>query len=281
MIGFKQARFLFNHPLTRNQKIKSFIRFISWQLGSRLLGKSIVHEWVCGSKFLARKGETGITGNIYAGLHEFNDMGFLLHVLREEDLFVDVGANIGSYTILASAAVGAKTIAFEPARETFDRLIDNIRINGIESKVEAINKGVGEIDSKQIFSLSLLDTKNHILPNDQFDICIKNKCEIEVVSLDNVLKDKSPTFIKIDVEGYEKNVLLGSSKLLKNESLNVVIVEINGSGKRYGINDKEIIDILTSNNFKMYEYHPLERRLELNNKDKFQKTQFLLEIQVL
>jgi len=44
---------------------------------------------------VARPGETGVTGNIYTGLHEFSSMGYLLHVLREGDLFVDVGANVG------------------------------------------------------------------------------------------------------------------------------------------------------------------------------------------
>jgi len=48
---------------------------------------------VNGSKFLVKTGETGLTGNIYTGLHEFPDMGFLLHFLRAEDLFVDIGAN--------------------------------------------------------------------------------------------------------------------------------------------------------------------------------------------
>ncbi len=57
---------------------------------------------------------TGATGNIYAGLHEFDDMAFFLHLLRPEDMFADVGSNIGSYTILASGVVGAKSVAFEP-----------------------------------------------------------------------------------------------------------------------------------------------------------------------
>ena len=45
---------------------------------------------------MARKGMTGASGNIYFGLHEFEEMGFLLHFLREEDLFIDIGAYIGS-----------------------------------------------------------------------------------------------------------------------------------------------------------------------------------------
>ena len=56
---------------------------------------------------------TGATGNIYAGLHEFVDMAFCLHLLRSGDLFVDVGANIGSYTVLASKVAGANSVTLE------------------------------------------------------------------------------------------------------------------------------------------------------------------------
>ncbi|MEJ7626598.1 MAG: FkbM family methyltransferase [Ferruginibacter sp.] len=79
----------------------------------------------------------GATGNIYMGLHEFPDMGFLLHFLRSEDLFFDIGSNIGSYTILASGQVGAKTFAFEPVPSTFSALHKNILANNLESIVRA------------------------------------------------------------------------------------------------------------------------------------------------
>jgi len=79
----------------------------------------------------------GATGNIYVGLHEFEQMAFLLHCLRSEDIFIDVGANVGSYTVLASAAVGAKTIAFEPIESEYNGLMANIELNGIAHLVDA------------------------------------------------------------------------------------------------------------------------------------------------
>ena len=92
-------RFITNHPLNREHKLGAIIRFAKWQLGSRLVPGAVVYDWINGSRFLVKTGETGLTGNIYTGLHEFPDMGFLLHFLRSDDLFVDVGANVGSYTI--------------------------------------------------------------------------------------------------------------------------------------------------------------------------------------
>ena len=51
---------------------------------------------------------TGATGNIYCGLYEFLDMAFLLHFLRNGDLFGDIGSNIGSYTVLATGLRSTK-----------------------------------------------------------------------------------------------------------------------------------------------------------------------------
>ena len=58
----------------------------------------------------------GATGNIYCGLHDFEEMSFLMHFLRAGDVFADVGVNVGAYSMLA-ASVGARAIAFEPAGE--------------------------------------------------------------------------------------------------------------------------------------------------------------------
>jgi hypothetical protein len=66
---------------------------MKWQIGSRLVPGEVIYQWVNNSKIVACTEEEGVTGNIYCDLHKFPDMAFLLHVLREEDLFVDIGAN--------------------------------------------------------------------------------------------------------------------------------------------------------------------------------------------
>jgi hypothetical protein len=112
--------FIFSHPLGKRHPLKSLFRFMLWQLQSSLSpAKLIIKHYVAQVKFYAKKGLTGITGNIYTGLHEFSDMGFLLHFLRPQDTFFDVGANVGSYTLLASGVCKAKSVAIEPVRTTF------------------------------------------------------------------------------------------------------------------------------------------------------------------
>lgn len=254
-------KFITNHPLNRKNKLKAIERFVKWQIGSRLVSGTIVYDWINGAKFFVKRGETGLTGNIYTGLHEFEDMGFLLHVLRRDDLFVDVGANAGSYTILSCSVIGARGIAFEPVPSTFERLTENIRLNHLEKNVVAINKGVGDQHGTMKFT-SNSDTTNHVLA--EGEKCV-NPTSVGVTILDSSLTNETPLLIKIDVEGYEKFVLQGAREILKSPKLKAVILELNGSGDRYGQDESEILELMFAHEFKTYSYNPLDRKLaELN-----------------
>lgn len=250
-------RFVTDHPLNRGHKIRSIIRFATWQVGSRLVPGAIVYDWVNGSKFIVKTGETGLTGNIYTGLHEFQDMAFLLHVLRGEDLFVDIGANVGSYTILACSAVGARGIAFEPVPSTYKRLVENMRLNRLDEKVRCINKGVGARQGNIGFTADSNATNHALAPEEQCD----NTVAVEITALDTALHDDSPTLIKIDVEGYETPVLEGASETLGKQTLLAVIMELNGNCNRYGFDESRILELMFDNGFRSYSYNPLNRTL--------------------
>jgi FkbM family methyltransferase len=251
------VKFIMTHPLNRDNKLKSIIRFVKWQIGSRLVPGAIVYDWINGSKFLVCNGETGLTGNIYTGLHEFQDMAFLLHVLRDDDLFIDVGANVGSYTILACSAIGARGYAFEPVPATYKRLVENIHLNYLDKRVQCFNIGVGGKQGRIDFT-SNMDTTNHALASDEQNV---NKISVEISTLDKILKDEWPAFIKIDVEGYETLVLEGASETLKKGTLHSVIMELNGSGSRYGFDESRILETMFDHGFRTYSYNPIDRTL--------------------
>lgn len=246
-----------NHPVNQNQKIRSLVRFFKWQVGSRLIGNTVVHNWVDGARFYVKTGEEGLTGNIYNGLHEFPDMGYLLHVTRKDDLFLDVGANVGSYTLLSCAAREARGYAFEPIPSTYAKLAANIRLNGIESRVNCMNLGLGNEEGVIKFT-SDMNCVNHVLaPDEKHD----NFIEVKVVTLDSVVSITGPTLMKIDVEGFETPVLEGAANLLQNTNLHSVIMELNGSGSRYGFDEGKILSAMLGYGFKTYSYDPLTRTL--------------------
>jgi FkbM family methyltransferase len=247
----------FHHELVKNNKLKAISRFIIWQVKSRMFRRDFVHNWVEESKFYVKNGETGLTQNIYVGLAEFEDMSFLLHLLQEDDYFIDIGANSGSYSILGGAVTGARVVAVEPVRETYERLVRNLILNCLEGSSTALNVGLG---SKFGFLsiTSALDTINQIVIGETHNVTT----QVEITTLDEIAKNLDPALIKIDVEGWETEVLIGGFKTLQNPGLLGLIMELNESGLRYGFSDSEILKILSGFGFAPYSYSPISRSLK-------------------
>ena len=255
---FRLLKFVWCHPLNKNNRFASLWRVISWQITSRILNVPIMLPFVNGTHLIANRSMIGATGEWYCGLREHEDMGFLLHVLQPGDLFVDAGANIGSYSILAGSCEGVNVVAFEPIPSTFSWLQKNIKINALENKVRAMNVALAEKKGTVYFS-SNLDVCNHVLLKNDENLPF---IEIDAVILDDVLKEKSPAVIKIDVEGFEAQTLIGAKNIINNPSLMAIIIEINGGGERYGKKDDEIHELLISKGFDSFEYDPFKHELK-------------------
>lgn len=247
----------FKHPLTKNRPIASILKFVVWQVFARIFNASIIHNFTIRAKLIIAKGMTGATGNLYFGLHEFEEMSFLLHFLRKDDVFFDAGANVGSYTVLASAHVGAVSFTIEPVPQTYNHILKNIAINNIDKQVKTYNLGLGSKAGNLNFTKSL-DTVNHIATNYETDVI-----SVPISTVDSMLDGIVPILIKIDVEGYETEVLNGASKTLENKEFKAIIIELNGSGTRYGFDEKEIHQKLLNMGFLPYKYYPFERKLVL------------------
>jgi FkbM family methyltransferase len=255
------ARFLkhiLEHPLNENRGAQTLIRWLKWQVGSRIVPGAVVIDFVNDAKLLIKPGMRGATENIYTGLYDLKDMAFLLHLLKEGDLFVDVGANVGTYTILASACCKANSVSIEPIYSTFNSLSQNVSLNNLASHVVLLNIGVGDQESVLKFTNSL-DCTNHVLSEDEVEV--SNFVEVPVRRLDDILAGKNPTLIKIDVEGFESQVISGASNILRSESLLGVIMELNDSGTRYGYEDDAIHSKMVEFGFSSFDYDPFCKTL--------------------
>jgi len=257
---FRTLKFIVTHPLNRNRRIAALSDWFRWQVGSRLLPGAVEVPFVNNSVLMVEPGMTGATGNIYVGLAEFEDMSFLLHFLRPDDLFIDIGANVGAFTVLASKAIGAKSIAVEALPATHVKLIKNIGVNNILSRVDALNCALGEKDGEIHFTAGL-DTMNHVVSN--IDEQQKDVCSVSIKRLDDVLNGQVPKLIKIDVEGYETSVIQGALRTLQNPQQEAVIMELNGCGKRYGFDDIELHQRMVQMGYSSACYDPFERKVSL------------------
>jgi FkbM family methyltransferase len=245
-----------NHPFNKGKKLSAVSRFLRYQVAIRLIKSEFLIDWVDDSKFLVSAGENALTGNLYFGLMEYKDMCFLLHFSNQTDTFYDIGANVGTYTILASSVNKLKSICFEPLPSTYDRLLDQIKINQIDNLVEARNNGVGKNSEVLEFTNNLNCTNRVNTDPSNTDVT-----KVDVITLDDCYEPNNPSIVKIDVEGYEKFVFEGGMKFFDNPNVVALIVELNGSGDIFGIDDSEVHKIITSFGFRPVDYDPFSRKI--------------------
>lgn len=237
--------FIARHPLSSKRFLRAVMRYARWQIVSRVVNE-VEFSWIEKSKLIVRRGMTGATGNIYCGLHEFVEMAFLLHLLQPNDLFVDVGANIGSYTVLASSTCGARTISVEPDPGSAHWLRRNVEVNGIDGLVTVIEAALSRQPGYARFTVGL-DTTNRLANDDDTDAQV-----VRVTTLDECLHQMNPALIKLDVEGSEAQVLAGGRDCLRNPSLLAVQIETV---------DESVQEFLEGLGFRRAAYNPFTRRL--------------------
>lgn len=253
----RTLRFVAEHPLNRGARLAALSRFARLQVAGRLISRPFALPFVNGTSLLVQQGMTGVTGNWYCGLHEPGEMGFILHALRPEDLFLDVGANAGSYTVLAAGAVGARAIAIEPIPGTFDRLTANVRLNDLEGRVTLHRCGLSAEPGELHFTTEH-DTGNRVaIPNET-----RATASVPVLTMDEVCAGRAPTVIKIDVEGHERQVLQGGRDTLASPDLLAVLMETNDSDKLYGEQGGSVIDRMAGHGFTPFGYDPFKRELQ-------------------
>jgi FkbM family methyltransferase len=248
------VRFIASHPLTRDRKLAGFTRFARWQLKSRLHSEVVV-PWIGGTCLAVRRGMHGATGNIYCGLHEFAEMSFVLHLLRADDLFADIGANVGSYTVLAAGVCGSRVRAVEPGGRAGAALARNIALNNLSDRVSVAAVALGASVGERAFSMGQ-DTTNRIVSE---STGVHQR--VPQTTADLMFADETPLAMKLDVEGYEAAVLAGAHATLADPALKALILELNGSGARYGFDDQQTHCSLLQCGFSPRNYDPGSRTL--------------------
>ncbi len=239
MDALDSLRFIFSHPLNRGRPVSTAARILGWQLRSRLTPVVPV-DFANGARLLVSRRMYGATGNVYCGLHEFEEMSFLLHFLRPGDVFADVGANVGTYSMLA-ASVGAQAVAFEPG-ERFADLKRNVGHNGYP--VDCREAAVGDRNGSIGFTVGL-DATNHVVEDD------KAGATVPLVRLDDAVEHA--TLIKVDTEGFEAAVVAGGRRVFAQAS--AAILELDAA------TDADPMRTLAAMGYRPISYDPFTRQV--------------------
>jgi len=195
----------------------------------------------------------------YFGVYEAGTIFVLKRFLHKGSVFFDVGANIGSISCTVARFVGESghVYAFEPHPETYKILEYNIRINNLNN-VTTFNVALGSKISKgKIYdkldmnrgAATLLRSRN---------VREEEGYEIEITTIDSLIENgllPPPTLIKIDVEGFELEVLKGAEKLLRSDQAPMLCIEYSTLLHQYGGNTFDIYKFIKSvNGYSCYKF---------------------------
>ena len=152
------------------------------------------------------------------------------------EVLVDVGANVGMYTIWAAKTRGAQVFAFEPEAQNYALLNRNIVLNGLADRVKAYCLALSDIEGFSELHLSDLraggschslgervDFAHRPMQPEYSQGCISARLD-DLVSRGVV---PEPHYVKIDVDGFEPKVIAGAAALLRRKRLQSLLVEIN------------------------------------------------------
>jgi FkbM family methyltransferase len=152
---------------------------------------------------------SGVAALIYSmNVYDYNNMNLIKIMLaKTKATFFDVGANIGSYTIIASEVPDALIYSFEPNPVAFSALIRNINLNA-RTNIHALQLALGEHEGELFITNNSESSINRILESTE---STTNSLRVNVRTLNSVCREyrTHPWIIKIDVEGYEDRVLKG------------------------------------------------------------------------
>jgi len=206
-------------------------------------------------KYFYRHDDKYIGHRIALEKYEPYETQLILRQAKAGDVVVDVGANIGYYTVLLADKVGknGKVYAFEPDKINFEILIKNISENNLENVV-AVNAAVGSKSETKILYRSEENLGDHklfkpTLPSlkkgGKTEIISKKDSEIvKIIKLDDYLENIKIDLMKIDTQGWEPEVIDGAKKLIEKNKPIIFLEYSPASYKLAKLNGERMMEFL-------------------------------------
>lgn len=235
------VRYVWTHPSNSGRRLRALARAVLYQARVRLLGRRAVARLGERSRLWVDPHRTAASMVLYANPPDLPEMLVWRRALRDGGLFVDVGANVGTYTLWA-AEQGAEVIALEPAADTFGLLLENIALNGYQ--VTAVRAAAGAHCGSARFTTGL-DAGNSLAPN--------GPAVTDLVTIDSLVGDRPVTGMKVDVEGFEIDVLRGAARALADHRIGLIQIEWNqASAFAVGTDRRPIVELLNDHGYRLF-----------------------------
>ena len=261
---FSELRWLLGsvvrHPGNRHHRVRAVFRFIWWQLRKRLMKRPAVVRVGAKGRFKAVGDSPFSSMVVYTGLPEWDEMNFLLRVLRPSDGFIDIGANVGFYTVLASTIVTGPLLAFEANPRNLEVLREQVKLNQL-ANAEVFGTALGNSTGELSFFDSGRETGSIASEKDTGAKLITVPCS----RLDDCLGGRSlPDYVvaKMDVEGCEALILEGATSALKSGRIAVWLFERNEAAlQKHGSSGEQLLATFSRHGYSIHYWDEDRRRL--------------------
>jgi len=231
----KVLQYIWHHPANRGRQLRAIYRAVKWQIRKRLVSGPLDILVFDTLKLRCYPDSPSASLVIYCNESpDFHEMQFMRRYLRHGDAVLDVGANIGVYTLLAASRIGlsGQVIAFEPGPKAHPRLVENIMLNQLHN-ITIHACAVGDQNGYVDF-LANCDTTNRM--QTKVDLG-KHTIKVHIARLDDVIK-LDCAFGKMDIEGAEPIALRGAEQLLEKTNPPVWLLELNGSLRAFNFSEE-------------------------------------------
>lgn len=261
--ALSMLKLIWTHPANQDRRVRAICNAVGWQIYKRAI-KRPLSVTVFGNLRLRCYPNSEDSSRIlyFNGRPDYHEMDFMRNYLRPGDKFIDVGANVGIYTLLAASLVGptGSVDSFEPGPTAVARLRENVALNGLRqvhvhaAAVNATNGFVAFVRSR--------DTGNRM--QTAKDIHWPT-VEVASIRLDDVLKDGPYALGKMDVEGAEPLAFVGAQRLLSEASPPVWQIElVDHFARRFGWTAADLVDWLRERDYHLATYDADRRELRFS-----------------
>ena len=191
----------------------------------------------------------------FLGHFDLTGIRFIKNQLYEGEIFIDIGANVGAYSLVASRLVGksGKVIAFEPASKSFLRLVKNISLNGITNIIPERKAIIDRSIQTDLYISGNQDLGMSSIYHHDSETGLTEK--VEATSLDDYIENKGITrvsLIKIDIEGSEFLALKGMRKVLTNMRPKILIELKEKTLANSGYSEKDVLDLFEKTGYSRF-----------------------------
>jgi FkbM family methyltransferase len=222
-------------------------------------------------------------------LYESETSNFIGSILQPGDTFVDIGAHVGYFSMLAAQLVGPSgaVFSFEPELSNYQHLLEHIELNGV-ANVRPLHMAVGAAPAVAEFFVNADNDGGHALwevgrhPFNERTRHAPQSRKVFVTSLDQIFQGRDMRTlkaIKIDAEGAEFAVLIGARELLRRHRVPFIVAEINRFAlESMGASERHVREMMTDLGYETYLFQPGQSFIQRLQPDETPQTDYVFNV---